>query len=279
MLEIQDREKSVNIKIEKENQIINFDLEINEFDTHHFGISMATLNENHTDSISNFTSTEVKKLFLECINQCKAKNISHITLKTNTKDYKIIHAAESNGFMLENISVEYAFDYKSGKVRMIDNLCKIRNSTIDDLEEVLSISKNTFKNFSRFHYDEYLSNKKADELYEKWIVNSFNGYADKIIIGENDGKIVGFCTLKNDFTMINGKKACGAILAGVSPKARGLGVYKSMINEVIKEGSKLNDVSYIASSTQAQNIFVQRAWSDLGLKIYDCKYIFHKIIK
>ncbi|WP_205454737.1 GNAT family N-acetyltransferase [Clostridium botulinum] len=278
MIEIIEENKKTNIKAVKENQIINFELEINEFDTQHFGIIMANLNENHTIDISKFEIDDIEKIFEVVIKQCKIKRINHIALKTATKDYKIIHAAEKKGFVLENVSMEYAFDYSVEKIRDITSLCKIRESTKDDLKTVLAISKDTFKNFSRFHYDENLSNQKADELYEKWIINSFKGYADKILVAENNGEVVGFCTLKNNFVNIQGEKACGAILAGVSPNARGLGVYKAMINEAIKLGSKLSNVRYIASSTQAQNVFVQRAWSELGLKIYCCKYIFHKIL-
>lgn len=278
MIEIKENSENLIISLKKEIEKIEITITINEFDTQHFGITMATLNLYHTENINTINRNEIEELFDNCIKQCELKNINHIALKTNTKNYKIIHCAENCGFKLVNVSVEYAFDYKKEIIRQSNNLCKIRHANMKDINKVLEITKTTFRNFSRFHYDEFLENKKADELYEKWIINSFNGYADQIIVGEHNGEVVGFCTIKNNFTTINGEKASGAILAGVSETARGLGVYKSMLNEAIIIGSEIKNNRYMASSTQAQNIFVQRAWSDLGLKIYNCVYIFHNAL-
>lgn len=279
MVEIIKNNESTTIQLNKKEQRIAINIAMNEFDTQHFGIVMATLNWEQTENINIFEINEIQELFGECIKYCILQNIEHVALKTNTKDYKIIHCAENYGFNLVNISVEYAFDYKKQVITPLNNVCKIRNANTNDLDAVLDISKNTFKNFSRFHYDQFLDNRKADEVYQEWVRKSFYGYADQIIIGEYNNEIVGFCTIKDNFTTIKGEKAAGAILAGVSEKARGLCVYKSMINQAIVIGNELENTRYIASSTQAQNIFVQRAWSDLGFKIYNCVYIFHKVLR
>ncbi|OPJ58353.1 GNAT family N-acetyltransferase [Clostridium oryzae] len=278
MVEIIENDKNTSIELNKNEQKISITVVINEFDTQHFGITMATLNWSQTENINSFNIIEMFQLLEKCINYCLSKKIKHVALKTSTKDYKVISALESCGFKLVNVSLGYEFDYKKQAIKTVKNSCKIRNSNLNDLEAVLNISKNTFKNFSRFHYDEFLDDKKADELYVKWIKNSFNGYADKIIVAEHNNEVAGFCTIKNKFTELKGENAAGAILAGVDEKARGLGVYKSMLNQAVIVCSKLENTRYLVSSTQAQNIFVQRAWSDLGLKLYNCVYIFHKLL-
>jgi GNAT superfamily N-acetyltransferase len=278
MVEIVKNDESTIIQKNKKEQRIAINIYINEFDTQHFGIVMATLNWDQTENINFFKINEIQELFDKCVKYCISKNIKHAALKANTKNYKIIHVAESYGFNLVNVSVEYAFDYKKQAINSLKNLCKIRNANPNDLVTVLDISKNIFKDFSRFHYDQFLDDRKADDLYQVWIRKSFLGYADEIIISEYNSEIVGFCTIKDNFTTIKGENAAGVILTGVAEKARGLGIYKSMINEAIIRCSKLENTRYIASSTQAQNIFGQRAWSDLGFKIYNCVYIFHKIL-
>lgn len=278
MVEIVKNDESTIIQKNKKDQRIAINISINEFDTQHFGIVMATLNWDQTENINFFKINEIQELFDKCVKYCISKNIKHAALKANTKNYKIIHVAESYGFNLVNVSVEYAFDYKKQAINSLKNLCKIRNANPNDLVTVLDISKNIFKDFSRFHYDQFLDDRKADDLYQVWIRKSFLGYADEIIISEYNSEIVGFCTIKDNFTTIKGENAAGVILTGVAEKARGLGIYKSMINEAIIRCSKLENTRYIASSTQAQNIFGQRAWSDLGFKIYNCVYIFHKIL-
>jgi GNAT superfamily N-acetyltransferase len=278
MVEIVKNDESTIIQKNKKEQRIAINIYINEFDTQHFGIVMATLNWDQTENINFFKINEIQELFDKCVKYCISKNIKHAALKANTKNYKIIHVAESYGFNLVNVSVEYAFDYKKQAINSLKNLCKIRNANPNDLVTVLDISKNIFKDFSRFHYDQFLDDRKADDLYQVWIRKSFLGYADEIIISEYNSEIIGFCTIKDNFTTIKGENAAGVILTGVAEKARGLGIYKSMINEAIIRCSKLENTRYIASSTQAQNIFGQRAWSDLGFKIYNCVYIFHKIL-
>ena len=278
MVEIIKNDKNTIIQINKKEQRIAINVSINEFDTQHFGIIMATLNWEQTENINFFEINEIQELFDKCVKYCILQNIKHAAFKANTKNYKIIHIAESFGFNLVNVSVEYVFDYKKQAIKSLKNICRIRNANTNDLGTVLDISKNIFKNFSRFHYDKFLDDEKADEVYQEWVRKSFHGYADEIIISEYKNEIVGFCTIKNNFTTIKGENAAGVILTGVSEKARGLGIYTSMINEAIMICNKLENTRYIASSTQAQNIFGQRAWSNLGFKIYNCVYIFHKII-
>lgn len=278
MIYISEIDNGCIIEFNKENEQIMINIDINEFDTIHFGIKMATIVLKHTDTIDKINIEEIQNVFMKSLDYCKFKDIKHISLKTSSKNYRIIHAAENNGFNLVNVSVEYLYDYKKKSIEKIPSSVKTRISVKEDLNSVLQIAESTFKNFSRFHYDESLENEKADDLYQKWIVNSFNGLADKIIIAEHNEKVVGFCTMKNNFMEIKGEKAVGAILAGVLEDARGMGVYKTMINEAIIIGSRLENARYLVSSTQAQNIFVQRAWSDLGLKIYNCVYIFHKTL-
>lgn len=278
MVEIIKNDESTIIELKKKGQRIAINISINEFDTQHFGIVMATLNWEQTENIDFFKINEIQELFDKCVKYCTLQKIKHAAFKANTKNYKIIHVAESYGFNLVNVSVEYAFDYKKQAIKSLKNSCKIRNANTNDLLAVLDIAKNIFKNFSRFHYDQFLDDRKADDLYQVWVRRSFYGYADRIIISEYNNEIVGFCTIKDNFTTIKGENASGVILTGVSEKARGLGIYKSMINEAIMICSKLENTRYIASSTQAQNIFGQRAWTDLGFKIYNCVYIFHKIL-
>jgi GNAT superfamily N-acetyltransferase len=65
------------------------------------------------------------------------------------------------------------------------------------------------------------------------------------------------------------------VLAGVLENARGKGIYQRLIAAGI-DWCKENGLKRVESYTQINNYSVQKVWSDLGLRMDDSVYIFHK---
>jgi ribosomal protein S18 acetylase RimI-like enzyme len=259
--------------IKLDNNFITVEIEKLDWDTNHFGIVMASMTIRQKEKIH--SKSDIDSLICEAMDMAHKEGIEHVTVKLASDSKKLIHSCEDRGFRLMDTRVEFIFDYKDTKIIDIKNQCIIREGKAEDEEKLVSISIESFSNYiDRFHSDEKIDNVKADKLYELWVRNSYKGYADSIIIAEVEGEIVGFSTFKEFVSQTDsGEKIGEIVLSAVSKKARGKGVYTSMINEGVKMG--LRRMNYLLVKTQIDNIAVQKAWASLGFKPYRSEYIFH----
>ena len=134
------------------------------------------------------------------------------------------------------------------------------------------IAKGSFEK-DRFHSDRHLNRNLCDKYYEKWIENSYNGFAERVIVAEYCNDAVGFTTAKTYKNDIFGH----LVLSAVSNNYRGLGFYTSMIHEGVSWiFQKHDDLIGIIVGTQLDNLAVQKAWINLGFTVYSSKYVLHK---
>jgi len=206
--------------------------------------------------------------------EAKKQGLSHITVKIPSSDKQNLNVILQNGFNLTDTLIEYFFDMKKATLPDINHKCILRDAQEKDLETLKTIARKSFE-IDRFHSDEHLDNELCDKYYEKWIENSYNGFAEKVIVAEYDGEAVGFTTGKTYADSDIGH----LVLSAVSSNSRGLGVYTSMIHEgvswILKEHSELKGVLV---GTQLDNLAVQKAWIKLGFTVYGSMYVLQKYL-
>lgn len=259
--------------IKLENKTISVDIENLDWDTRHFGIRMGSMTIHQKENIN--SKSEIDGLIGKAMEIAYNEGIIHISIRLDPDKKRLIHACEDKGFRLMDTRIEFIFDYNSTVISEIKNQCVLREGKAEDEEKLVSIAIESFSNYiDRFHSDEKIDNAMADKLYELWVRNSYRGYADSIIVSEVHGEIVGFSTFK-EFVGQTGKgeKIGEIVLSAVSKKARGKGIYTSMINEGVKRG--VGKMDYLLVKTQIDNMAVQKAWASLGFKPYRSEYIFH----
>ena len=239
------------MKIEKDN-----------FNSNHFGIEMGNVvigNEVFDDET--FRTTLLK--------DDDFKNYKHLTLRIPTRDKITTNAAIKTGFSICDTLVEWIFNYSKSELPVICPKVILRECDKDDLEELKIISRNSFK-IDRFHSDPSLDNNLCDSYYEKWIENSYYGYAEAIIVAEYSGNVVGYTTIKT----YSDDDVGHLVLSAVSEKYRGLGIYTSLIHKCVEwVHIKHPDLKGIIVGTQIDNIAVQKAWNKLGFSPFDSKYV------
>lgn len=241
-------------------------IEEDKFNTDIFKIKMGNIveckEEWTPDSITNLISDGKKSGF------------SHLTVKIETKDKQLVEQFLMNDFVVADTLMEFVYDMKKTKLVEIEHKCIIRDCLEEDLNALKEIAHESFK-IDRFHSDSSLDNELCDNYYEKWIENSFNGFADKVIVAEYKNEAIGFTTGK----IREGEKYGHLVLSAVSNKYRGLGVYTSMIHEgvrwIIENYPNLDG---IIVGTQIENIPVQKAWIKLGFTVYNSTYVLQKKI-
>lgn len=206
------------------------------------------------------------------LKKAKEQGFDHLSTKIDTGAKTLIHLLEQNQFLLMDTLVTYKFDFSKKTLKEMNHNCLLRDCIESDLSEVKNFTSKAFK-IDRFHSDKTLEKSKSDLYYSKWFENSFNGLADRVIVGEIDGDPVGFTAWK--LTKMNDEtKTARLVLSAVSDNSRGKRVYTSMIHEGLKwlEGK----ADYVLVGTQIDNYPVQKTWANFGSFLIGSNYVFHK---
>ncbi len=215
-----------------------------------------------------------KEDFAQLQNLAMTEGYSHMTLKVPSTDKDVLNLALKDGYILADTLIEYVFDMQKAHLPQMEHKCTLHDCRAEELSALKEIAGNSFV-IDRFHSDEHLDNKLCDLYYEKWIENSYHGFAEKVIVAEYNGEPVGFTTGKTYADDEYGH----LVLSAVSNKYRGIGVYTSMIHEGISWMLREHgDLKGVIVGTQLDNIAVQKAWIKLGFTVYDSMYVLQKYI-
>lgn len=241
---------------------------IDKFNSEIFGKKMGNLVEsiNSDNAISDVRST---------IEKAREDGFAHLTAKMSTCDKRLANLLLCNGFTIADTLVTWAFAAGKNTLANVEHKVQLGDCTKSDLPYLMKIAKESFK-IDRFHSDYTLPDKLCDMYYEKWIENSFYGYADKIITARVDDKAVGFTT--GNIGDTNGY--AHLVLSAVSDKHRGMGIYTSMIHECVRwffEARSSTNRGLLVG-TQIDNIAVQKAWNRLGFVPFNSEYVLQMAI-
>lgn len=206
--------------------------------------------------------------------QAEKDGYQHLTVRIPSADKKTLNTILKCGYILADTLIEYFFDMRKAVLPHIDYKCLLRDAEEKDLATLIKIAGESYK-IDRFHSDEHLDNRLCDKYYEKWIENSFYGFADKVIVAEYQGIPVGYTTGK----VYSDSDIGHLVLSAVSESARGLGVYTSMIHDGISWIKREHgDLRGVLVGTQLDNLAVQKAWIKLGFTVYGSTYVLQKYI-
>lgn len=198
----------------------------------------------------------------------------HLTVKIPSYDKKMVNAFLKEEFYLADTLVEYVFELKKARLPRIQHLCSLQDCRQEELPVLKEIARKSFQ-ADRFHCDGHLSKELCDKYYEKWIENSYYGFAEKVITAKDQGKPVGFTTGKTYPDDPYGH----LVLSAVSDECRGRGVYTSMIHEgvswILREHG---DLKGVIVGTQIDTLAVQKAWVKLGFTVYGSFYVLHRYL-
>lgn len=143
---------------------------------------------------------------------------------------------------------------------------EIRFSTLKDEKKVKELSKKSFK-FSRFHLDEKIPNKLADEIKYRWTENFFKGKrGDKMIVTIDENDIVGFLLL------VEKKNNLIIDLIALDEKYYGKKIAEDMITFA---ENNIKNINKIIVGTQISNIPSIRFYEKCGFRKIESNYVFH----
>lgn len=187
-----------------------------------------------------------------------------------------IHAAqmmEREGFLLMDTLIYYVFDLSKKPIPTDHAEIPLRSILPGEEEAVRILAAESFKGYlGHYHSDKKLQYKKSDEVYSSWAFRScyLREVAAEVLVADQGDTLLAFLTLR-----LNNPDEGEILLGGVSPQARGQGIYRSIIiagmEWCLSKGTK-----QVIISTQLTNTVVQNVWIKLGFVPSHACYTFHK---
>jgi dTDP-4-amino-4,6-dideoxy-D-galactose acyltransferase len=223
--------------------------------------------------LSSLNETELflQKIYLEA----KKMKVDVLFTRINMEQSDQLQAILAEGAILSDVLITfYKNFYKEEllqKASLLDKSDIIFEKGKTAFEaELRKITASAYKH-SHYFNDPKIPLKKAEAIYQEWISNSIQGYADNVIIAKLKEKIVGYVTFRIESL---DEKAFGVIdLIAVEKNYRGRGIGRMLVNEGIKKFCRRIDSLYV--STQISNIPALRLYEGLGFKAISSEATFH----
>lgn len=224
------------------------------------------------------------RLVAEAVRHVADRDADFLLCRAIPSDTAIIHALESNGFLLMDTLLNFVFDYRAhGSNRRQQNLPEgfaLRLATASDIEPLTDVAQSSFAgHFGRFHADPRIGHAAATRIYQEWIRSCANGWADWIVVAMHGERIAGYSAWKKPSALDQrhrirlGHYSIGA----VHPDFFGRGLFTALTHAGMEQ--LCSSADWIEAPTHIDNYAVQRGFLRLGWRISGAQHSFHKWLK
>jgi len=234
---------------------------ISEWDTKHFGFSVAKWNPESVTEIENTVYTK-DKLVISRVNQ------------TNTE---VIEELQFRNFRIYDTLITYRLKLKD---RLYPIILETENTEYDYVlkapvePQLEKLGLDIFTNFtSHWFTDKLISKNKALKIYTNWIQNTYKEPSNELVdmaFSITNRTPSGFYILKWEEP-----KILNVSLIGVTPMYRRSNLYTNLMNLLLDtaEDTEASDVLY---GTQAVNLVPFIVLPRFGFKPFKVEYTFHR---
>lgn len=176
--------------------------------------------------------------------------------------------AEERGFRLMDVRTTFERPIAAGPAPAG---CEgLRDATENDLPALVRIARAAHTD-TRFWADPHFGVDKSAALYERWILNSFRGFAQAVRVAEHEKQPAGYitCHLKP------GADEASIGLIAVAEDARGRGLARRLVQGSLAWAAA-HGARRMSVVTQARNIAAQRLYQTCGFVTRSVELVFHK---
>ena len=236
---------------------------ISDLDTSRFGFKIAKINDFsvHPSII---------------MNDLKEQGVKLVISRINGNQIDLINSLEKVGFIIKDIQLKYKYDIRSVNItnKHLPKNFSIRESTIADLSDLVSIAKESFNAYGHYFADPKLDCIKCIEIYMDWTKRSCldNKVADKVFLAEKGKNLIGFLAFK--IHEKERKKYAAGVLGAVSKKSRGSGVFTSLVQKGLLWAVELN-LDWEEHNVLVSNLPVNFSMTKSGFNIVDSFVTMH----
>jgi dTDP-4-amino-4,6-dideoxy-D-galactose acyltransferase len=204
---------------------------------------------------------------------CRHNKIDLLYFLASSDDAVTARIAEYNGFRLVDVRMTFAVKIFGPTFAFNTSpYCpaKVRQALAEDVNVLGGIARESHKQ-SRFFFDENIPLHLSKSLYETWIKESCEGYADAVLVAELNNKPVGYisCHLYEE----HGIGSIGLI--GVNKPERGMGVGPKLLKSALDWFAE-RGISEVTVVTQGRNRAAQRLYQRFGFLTKEVQLWYHK---
>ena len=183
-------------------------------------------------------------------------------LLVDAGDTSEVFAAEDAGFRLMDVRVEL-------ERATAPEPAAVREQRLGDVDALRAIARVSHGD-TRFYADPRFPDDRCDELYDTWIRRSCEGWADVVLVTDDDTPS-GYVSVHADPVASFGSIG----LIAVAEEARGHGLGRELARGAV-DWCDSNELGRITVATQARNVDAQRVFQQAGFRTYSVKISFHK---
>ncbi len=254
-----------------------------DWDTNHFGIKMANMENLFAVGDEKLRNMAVDLLIEHAEDECRSIGIEHLSTKIYPADNVASFALQRNGHRLMDTRVTFTVNLKYQKPSEppLKGICRLADPK-RDLDVFKKLAYVCFKDgWDRFHNDPAFSKEKADQVYTNWAANSLAVYGHTCFIAEVDGEPAGFITVSIDdyANKFFPFKVSVINLMVTLPKFQGRGVAKSIATESINYMHKELGMDIVRSEAQITNWASVHAVRHAGMRLDGSVYAFSKDLR
>jgi hypothetical protein len=230
-------------------------------DKNRFGFNTAKVLLEKNDSIDS--------LFL----QCTQDNIEFLIIRVPTDSLNIVQELEKKDAFLADTLVYFQKKEIEKYQVMLPQGYTARLANFNDAADIEALALETFAGYmGHYHADKKLNSVDCDLVYSSWAAASCTNkaVADAVILIECDNEIAAFATLK-----VNNTLEIEGVLFGVSPNHRKKGLHLNLM-QLSENWGKDNNYLEMITSTQINNVIVQKNWIQVDFEPRNSYYTLHK---
>jgi ribosomal protein S18 acetylase RimI-like enzyme len=223
-------------------------------------------------------------LVAEAARRAIARDADFLLCKVTPTDTTIIHALESNRFLLMDTLLNFVFDCRAsrsnGRLQQVPEGFVLRLATSSDVEPLIEVAHASFVNhFGRFHADPRIGQVAATMIYEEWVRSCAKGWADWLVVAMHGDRIAGYSAWKkpSELDQRHGIRLGHFSIGAVHPDFFGRGLFTALTRAGMEQLRSSAD--WIEAPTHIDNHAVQRGFVRLGWRIVGAEHSFHKWLK
>ena len=205
---------------------------------------------------------------MQVLEWCNAQGVQLLYLLVDADATPTVRLAEDHRFRFVDIRVLYT--YAIQRQPLPPPQPNVRMMQTEDAPRLQQIARESFQD-GRFYHDPHLTRDQADAFYETWVVNSFHGYADAVLVAEVDGRAQGMVTCHVDTEARVGHIG----LIGIHHSARGQGLGRQLTWASVRYFAE-RDAQAAHVVTQGRNIPAQRLYQSCGFRTQSVQLWYHR---
>ncbi len=235
--------------------------QILEWDSQFFGRTIGRVNEHRLDP----------QRMATILKWCKDYAVECLYFLADSDHPDTIRLAGIYGFRLVDIRVALqcrVADCQTQSISSPLDSMRVRPADPSDIPALQAIARKSHTD-SRFYADECFSRETCADLYAVWIKRSCEGYADCVLVAEQNGQPVGYCSCHLHDTQ-------GQIgLVGICEQARGQGLGRHLTQQAVRWFAE-QGVAVVNVVTQGRNVTAQRLYQRCGFLVQSVHLWYHK---